>query len=246
MIFIAEFGSNPAAYGWDFEAFCAAARRAGARYGKVQLWRTDVIYPEPMREDRRPLEFPRERFGEFVEACQRHDLRPMASVFDPEAVDLVAATGKPGGYPCALKLAASRWNQYMLIGRTRQAAFERGLEVFRTSENLIVDDVWRTAPAYETPFATVAEYPVGMGRAIDAVISAADTFRDAGIPTWGWSSHTAAPGWVDVALADYLGAEFCEKHFALSHDDPEGAHSLTESEFADLVRRVNGPKGRDL
>lgn len=239
MIFIAEFGSNPAP-SWDFDRYCAAARRAGATYGKVQIWSTDAIYPESMRDDRRPLEFPRNRFREFVEACQRHDLRPMASVFDIEAVSMVSM------YPCAFKLAASRWDHQALLFYAREQAVLLGRELFRTSENLTRDEEWQHGLTAEVPFATVAEYPVGMGRAIDAVISAADTFRDAGTPTWGWSSHTAAPGWVDVALADYLGAEFCEKHFCLSHDEPEGAHSLTEAEFADLVRRVNGPKGRDL
>jgi sialic acid synthase SpsE len=234
-LMIAEFGSNPANYDWNFDLFCRAARGADASIAKVQIWSADVIYPAHMREDRRRLEFPRARYGEFVRTCHAHGLVPMASVFDADAVEMVAQHGG------LFKLAASRWQERGLIEHTFEAARRktRGVPVLRTVPDLAADTFWRELPRPpHVPLLTITDYPCGVVPALWAVVRSAWAFKRAGVKVWGWSSHTAAPGWIDGALAARLGARYVEKHFCLSHTDDEGAHSLTPSEFANLVTRV--------
>ena len=220
---IAEIGSNPAAGGWQFAEYCDAAAVAGADAVKCQLFRADH-FPELEHASKRPLEFPRERLAEFAACAHAAGLEAGASAFDATAVALAARE-------CDwIKLAGREQNNSDLRGLTtltRKTVY-RSITTFDSFRVM-----WR-----EVPMVTISEYPTPMWKALLAAIGAADYFRKHGIGKWGWSSHTASPGWLDCALAARLGAAVIEKHFCLSHDEIEGRHSLTPDEFARMVKQV--------
>jgi len=226
---IAEFGSNPQAHDWGFDLFCAFAAGAGATHAKVQLWRTDVIYPEHMREAKRAWEFPRERLSEFVEEAHRYGLKAGASVFDGEAVQLVAQ------HCDFLKLAAREWANTVLIRQTLQACKKYGRPLYRSLPHIGRNHY--PGPIPVITLHAIPEYPASMAWSLINVIRMA-RYASLHGPGWGWSSHTRAPGWLDCALAARLGTVVVEKHLALARSDPEGKHSLLPGEFAHMVRRV--------
>lgn len=224
---IAEFGSNPAAYGWDFALFCNLAKWAGATDVKIQLWRAGH-FTEAERVAKRPLEFPRDRLSEFVTVAHERDLGAGASVFDTEAVEL-AAQGCDW-----LKLAAREFENMALKDAAWNAAWKAGKGLYISRPAL--SRSLRGPGLITTPMFTISEYPAPAGRILLGLARVAwwtgwHNYR------WGWSSHSA-PEWLglDCCLAVALGASVIEKHFALSRIDIEAAHSLTPEEFSKMAR----------
>lgn len=221
---IAELGSNPARYGWKLDGFVRAAKEAGADATKIQLFKAEH-FPENEREEKRKVEFPRDCIKEFAELCKRHGLQSGASVFDKEAVELAAE------HLDFLKLAAREQSNNGLIidilGR------ELKKTVYRSISN-----GFNTLIVGMTHFLTVPQYPTPMARAITEMFLLLDEFEHKRWGKWnwewGWSSHTRAI--LDCWLAVKLGATVIEKHFALSHSDPEGGHSLLSAEFRKMVK----------
>ena len=222
MVIIAEFGSNPAAYGWNFESWCRAAAQAGATHAKVQLWQTDH-FPEAEWEEKWRYEFPRSRLKEFVETAHRYGLKAGASVFDADAVYLTTHL-----LTCDfLKLAAREQLNFEL----RSSCVESGKPVYRSVSDLENFVPWRR----EVTLFAIQHYPARMTGALLTLLSVARFFKNTGW-SWGWSSHTR--GWLDCAMAARLGAVVIEKHLALERSDPEGGHSLLPGKFMHMVRRV--------
>lgn len=219
---ICEFGSSPAP-AWDFAPWCAAAANVGADAVKVQLWRTDVIYPLAMRAAMRPREFPRRELGNFAMTAHRYGLTAGASVFDEEAVYLAAQQ-------CDwLKLAASQERNSQLLAACRNT----GKPLYRSVTTLV--DPSRQYVAEVTLFA-IPEYPATMFGSLWKMYQWAYYNRQNSQWRWGWSSHTA--GTIDCTSAARLGATVIEKHFALSPADCEAPHSLLPDKFAAMCRAI--------
>ncbi len=227
---IAELGSSPVTYEWNFDIFCNAAMNAGADSVKIQLWKADVIYRAHMREAKRAWEFPRARLREFVECAHAYGLRAGASVFDDEAVDMASRE-------CDfLKLAASQQSNYSLIHSVLMAATVKNKPGIRSLSFLGgrgYPKAWRNI-SITTLYAEQA-YPAGV------LVSLLGLYRfffyaQNNMMLWGHSSHTT--GILDCILAARLGASVIEKHFALAPTDVEAPHSLLPDKFTEMVRRV--------
>lgn len=224
---IAELGSNPAARGWDFEPYCAAAARAGATHVKVQMFRAEH-FPPGEQEVKRALEFPRGKFSYFVDAAHRRGLEAGASVFDETAVTLAV---KHGDF---VKRAARERKNRELIGWIHQAitldgtAFRSSMPHYFSVSSWGYDLVW---PSPGIPLFTIQQYPTLMWLAIWKVIQMPRLMRC--VNQWGWSSHTR--GMLDCALAARLGAAVIEKHLCLYSGEPEGGHSLMPYEFERMI-----------
>lgn len=223
MLIIAEFGSSPAAHGWDFDRWNEGARAAGAQAVKVQLFKAEH-FPTGEQDSKRPLEFPRARFRNFVMSARSNGLIGGASVFDPEAADIASQYGD------FIKLAAREQDNSMLIGFTFELAEKRGLPVYRSISRM---SQYHYHPLVTTLF-TIPVYPAGMVISVLALLRAAWEFRARGA-RWGWSSHTR--GDMDCVLAARLGAHVLEKHFALGKTDLESGHSLLPHEFSRMVEK---------
>ncbi len=212
---IAEFGSSPAP-AWDFDRWCLEAFLAGATHVKVQLWRADH-FPEGEREQKRPLEFPRERYPEFVGTAQKYGLKAGASAFDEGAAKLLR-------YGDFRKIALREWNNV-----------EVELSVWVGHQHPIYQSCPVSAYAgLGISMGCIGQYPTPMPRAILGLMRWAWNMR--GCQHWGWSSHTK--GIADCVLAVMLGATTIEKHFALTPQDVEAGHSLLPTQFARMVRKI--------
>ena len=222
MKIIAEFCSNVGDHAWDFSAFCRSASQAGATDAKVQLWTTGM-YPPAMREAKRRYEFPRALLPHFVEVAHQYGLNAGASVFDEEAVDLAAR------HCDWIKLAAREQDNEDLI----VSSFESGKFVYRSISDFSSERIFLST--YHIPLFTIQKYPTGMTSALICLFKVWRYWRGT---IWGWSSHTAAPGWLDCALAARLGAQVIEKHLALDPSDVEAGHSLLQYEFKRMVEEV--------
>jgi sialic acid synthase SpsE len=224
MVLIAEIGSSPAP-DWNFDLWCEAAAQAGATHVKAQLFQAEH-FPEAEQAGKRPLVFPRQRFEEFVEAAHEWGLRAGASVFDAEAVELVAWQGD------FLKLAArEQYNLDLLI-----SVFQQDKPFFRSVSDLTFGEGVSKAPV--TTLFAVQTYPATMLESIWKLARFAWHCRKRGY-RWGWSSHTR--GDLDCRLAARLGASVIEKHLCLSDTDLEAGHSLRVDKFramADAIRRI--------
>ena len=82
---IAEFCSN-VAKDWNFDRWCWVARGVNADAVKVQIFRA-THFPEAEQASKHPLEFPRERFADFVKVAHYYGVQAGASVFDADAVE---------------------------------------------------------------------------------------------------------------------------------------------------------------
>jgi sialic acid synthase SpsE len=213
---IAEIGSSPAP-NWDFERWCAAAHLSGATHVKAQMFRAEH-FPPGEQDSKKPLEFPRERLSEFVEAAHRHGLKAGVSVFDREAVNLAA------GACDFIKLAAREQTNYTLA----EWAVSTGLPVYRSMSVLTLN--YAGVPMY-----VIQSYPAGVVRSIIAVFRAYGFFGRHSL-RWGWSSHTR--GTLDCLLAVRLGACVIEKHLCLDASDAEAGHSLLPHEFRRMARAI--------
>jgi len=233
---IAELGSNPARYGWQFNDFCANAKLTGADAVKVQLFLHDH-FPLAEQNDKRKVEFPRERLLDFVSMAHLSGLQAGASVFDAEAVELVAR------HCDFIKLAAREQDNNVLVNNavfaSQQSHFP-SKQIYRSISR--PSDTYASWGSIIIPFATIPEYPTRLIDALRGVFKWAKFFKHhyrIGGTNWGWSSHTRSI-W-DCVLAARLGARVIEKHFALNCDDIEAGHSLLPADFkhmTDWIRRV--------
>lgn len=229
-IVVAECGSSPAPE-WNFHTWCLFAKSAGATHVKMQLFRAEH-FPVGHQRSKKPLEFPRERFPEFVQIAHRYELKAGASVFDEEAVELAAQ----GDF---LKLACREQYNRDLFDLALDTAERNDLPLYRsldTWHNVLVPD-----NPYVTTLLTREAYPAPLSEMLAALVRECDVPRP---PRWGYSSHTAAPGWVDVCAAVTLGAQVIEKHLSLTPNDREAGHSLTVEQFkrmVDLIGKVETP-----
>ena len=223
---IAEIGSNPAP-DWNFDLWCTAARNSGATHVKAQLFKADH-FPVGEQASKRPLEFPRQRFGEFVFTAHRLGLQAGASVFDNEAVKLVQQWGD------FFKLAAREQYNYDLTSEV----FTRSKLIFRSVADFNFN--FTAGADYGLGVVTlfaVQAYPAPMLRSIVSLVRFANYARRI-VYRWGWSSHTR--GDLDCRIAARLGAAAIEKHLCLSHDEIEGGHALTPVQFAAMARAIQG------
>ena len=211
---IAELGSSPAP-AWEFEPWVQAAAGVGADAVKVQIFRADH-FPPGHQESKRPLEFPRGRYVEFVRLAHAYGLQAGASVFDTDAV-AVALLGD------FLKLAARERNNM----RLRTVCQLTGRALYRSSDYL------EQPQMQEIPFYAIQSYPASLPLSLWRLARASAYYRGM---TWGWSSHTT--GTLDCVLAVRLGASVIEKHFALKANDIEAGHSLQPAQFAAMVRAI--------
>jgi len=223
MLIIAEFGSSPAAHGWDFDRWNEGAHAAGANAVKVQLFKAEH-FPEDEQDSKRPLEFPRERIAEYMQSARALGLMGGASVFDAEAVGLVAK------HCDFIKLAAREWDNAALNVSAFGAAWIRNKPLFRSQSKFI----FRSGNTTLTHMFAIQKYPAGMVKSVFALLRAAAFFKAHRV-RWGWSSHTR--GDLDCVLAARLGAAVLEKHFALGSSDLESGHSLLPHEFSRMVEK---------
>lgn len=219
---IAELGSNPVDYKWNTLPFCQVAADSGATHVKIQIYKAEH-FPEPYQAEKRRLEFPRKRIGEFAVNAHRFGLKAGASVFDAEAVDICARELD------FLKLAAREQHNHRLI----DPVYTKRMMTYRSISHY---DPYLNAN--DAPFIhlwAIQNYPAGMGKSLITLLQAWKYFKRLRI-SWGWSSHTT--GAFDCILAARLGASVIEKHLALSHSDVEGGHSLLPEQFAAMVRGI--------
>ena len=224
---IAEIGSSPAP-AWNFGRWCVSAALAGATHIKAQVFCADH-FPEAERESKRPLEFPRVRFAEFVQAAHHFGLKAGASAFDLEAVELVTRHGD------FVKLAAREQDNHSLI----DACYYRTPKplIIRSVSTLDVD-LYMTEPNFITLYA-VQQYPAGLMSSIHKLWKWARLCKHYGI-AWGWSSHTISD--LDCLLAARLGAVVIEKHLCLADDDLEAGHALNVDQFTRMVKSIKEMK----
>lgn len=222
-IIIAELGSNPVDYGWDTGRFCEAAAQAGATHVKIQVYKAEH-FPAPYQDEKRRLEFPRNRIGEFADNAHRYGLQAGASVFDEAAVEICARELD------FLKLAAREQKNALLIGNVEKTGKCIYRSISKHDERL---------EAHDAPFVhlwAIQDYPASTVKSLITLLKAHNYFYRQGLSEWGWSSHTT--GTLDCILAARLGASVIEKHFALSNTDIEGGHSLLPEKFAEMVRGI--------
>jgi len=223
MLIISEFGSSPAAHNWDFARWCEGAAAAGAGAVKVQLFKAEH-FPEGEQDSKRPLEFPRERLLEYMRAARAYGLMAGASVFDVEAVRLVAR------HCDFIKLAAREWGNIGLRAVAFDAAWIDRRLLFRSQSVFEFQAAGETV----TPMFAIQKYPAGMVESVYTLLLAAAFFK-ARRSRWGWSSHTK--GDLDCIMAKRLGATVLEKHFALGSSDLEAGHSLLPPAFSRMVEK---------
>lgn len=227
MLIIAEFGSSPAP-AWDFARWCEGAAAVGVGAVKVQLFKAEH-FPQAEHDSKRPLEFPRERIQEYMQAARAYGLMAGASVFDHPAIELVA-------WKCDfVKLAAREQANENLTAITDDITRQHHRLLFRSISDLRYLDALKPSP-YLTTLFTIQKYPAGMVESVMALLRAAMFFKSQHA-RWGWSSHTLGD-W-DCVLAKQLGASVLEKHFCMGASDIESGHSLLPHQFAAMVRRLN-------
>lgn len=216
---IAEFGSSPRDYEWDFARWCDAAHTVGADMVKVQVFRASH-FPPPHDQLKLKDEFPRARLGEFSRAAHTHGLAAGASVFDREAIALVSA------HLDFMKLAAREQDNAPLF----EAARKSGAPLYRSISHMETEP---SSTGLVTLFA-IQKYPAGMAESLLMLTLWKFYNWSRFNGRWGWSSHTR--GMLDCILAAKFGAEVIEKHFALSRNDCEARHSLLPHQFARMVK----------
>lgn len=226
---IAELGSSPAPE-WDFDAWCAAAAAVGADSVKAQMFKAEH-FPPAEQDSKRPLEFPRERLGEFVRCAHAYGLAAGVSVFDDEAAQLASR------WCDFVKLAAREQDNVPLIESLHAelwAHSARRTRVYRSISTLAVSE-WFFQAHFTTLYA-IQRYPAGLARSLFGLARAHAFFRRHGVRRWGYSSHTT--GTFDCVFAAYLGAAVIEKHLALHPTDLEAGHSLQPEAFTRMVQAV--------
>ncbi len=223
MEIVAELCSNINAHDFDFSTFCEAAHESGATMAKIQLWKASHFSIEE-HEQKKPLEFPRDRIKEFADIARAHGLVPGASVFDKKAVKLAAE------YLGFLKLACREQFSYGLL----HFANVIGLPVYRSID---IRPYQRHGMKHESPrtlfnetlFGCVPEYPYDGNKAPEGL----NRFPK----PYGWSSHSS--DWrIDIPSAIYMGAEVIERHFCLNDEDPEAGWSSNPQEFKAMTDKI--------
>lgn len=188
----------------------------GADAIKVQLFKADN-FPEAERASKKWVEFPRERYQEFVELCHTNHLGAGASVFDNKAVELVENSGSD-----FIKLATREQDNRELIEKVNQcglpviASFNATIRLGYILPKSWIDNRLDMActPQYPTDKPIIPRNMMGMG----------------------YSSHTKH--WKDVLIAVSRGSVAIEKHIGFGVDDPEIGWSLYDDEFKTMVEDI--------
>src|SRR3990167_6907434 len=210
---IAELCSNVIRYVKDLRTVIDAVKRTGANACKVQLFR-HTHFPQPEWRQKKLVEFPRDRFPEFVELCHKNALLAGASVFDDDAVTLLETSDAD-----YIKMATREWENVNLWERVLLSSLPKIAS-------------WDYSVYPELPYADhtihlacLPKYP-----SIDPQVP------DYGKKDWGWSSHSR--DWLYCLVAVSHGACVVEKHFAMSETDFERGWSLESNEFAEMVKDI--------
>jgi len=194
-------------------------KESGADAAKVQLFRADH-FPENERESKRRIEFPRKRFKEFVDLCHVYGLAAGASVFDIDAVVLLASANAD-----FIKMATREYKNDKLWEYLRE--FDVPLIWSFDSTKIRPSSI--TIFNNTIPMLCVPQYP-------------AESFI---VPYtmngFGWSSHTSH--YKDILLAVHAGACVVEKHVKFDKNDPEAGWSLYPDEFEEMVKDIRWVEG---
>lgn len=215
---IAELCSNVISHLDNLERCVEVVAGTGADAVKVQLFLAEH-FPESEQDQKRVVEFPRYRFEELVSLCHSRGLACGASVFDEDAVDLVAEHGD------FIKLATREWRNDELW----QSCYDNSNKIltirsfdFRQELNRSLVNIGKYADTV-LYMACFPEYPAKLLFIPDLRLTA-------------WSSHT--DHWLDCVVAVSRGAVAVEKHLAFAGDDPEVGWSLPPTGFAQMVRDI--------
>ena len=224
---IAEFGAN--IFGGPsikatLQRFCQLAHESGADAVKVQMYK-HTHFPKPEWGEKSQTEFPRELFPEFCDRAHSLGMAAGASVFDDEAVAIVAEYGD------FLKLATREANNEVL----RNTCIKTGVPLIRSVD-------WRDISTNREPYHAVR---ISMRNNI-ATLGCVPIYPTPPRPEFlpfelnvnldnpcGWSSHSQ--GFVDVLCAVKEGAVIIEKHFCTHPSDYEARWSLHPRDFAEMV-----------
>lgn len=223
---IAEFGSSPAP-DWNLENWIETAQWCGADAVKVQLFQFDH-FPVKEHAQKAALEFPRHRWEEFVQLAHEYRLLAGASVFDGEAIRLVADHGD------FMKVAAREQTNSRLLSQI--ATYNpKGIPLYRSVRDPVIVRMAGLYALGDVILLTIPNYPASLVASLLKVCQAARDFGEMK-RAWGWSSHTT--GWLDCWLARKLGASVIEKHFALHRTDLEAGHSLQPEALRQLKEHI--------
>lgn len=222
---IAELCSNIIRHLDNLPNIIRWCKESGASAAKVQLFRSES-FPENERESKKLVEFPRERFEEFVNLCHAYDLAAGASVFDRDAVNLVEDSGSD-----FIKLATREFNNTRLV-KMCAATEVPVIRSFDVKAKWEWENFWIGErnpnivhmicnPEYPSEFPKIETFGDNFSHRISVL---------------GYSSHTSH--WNDVIIAVSRGAAIVEKHVKIDKDDPEAGWSLYLDEFEQLVKDV--------
>lgn len=207
--------------------FVDLAALAGADAVKIQLFRADH-FPNEERAAKRPLEFPRELFGWFLDRARLYGLQGGASTFDMDAIDLSTRLGAD-----FVKLATRE--QHNLALRNYANKEFKGT-IYRSVD---FDELAYHAPRLprEVTLGCVPRYPTNITNKLLNNIEFKLTGGYLPAP-FGWSSHSRM--FDDVIVAVRAGATVIEKHIRIDDTDPEARWSLDFWELMTLTRLLKG------
>ena len=221
---IAELCSNIRPFTKErISEFIDSAALAGADAVKIQVFKADH-FPNEERAAKRPLEFPRELLGWFLDRARLYGLQGGASTFDNESIDLCARLGSD-----FIKLATREQYNLALRNYANQefkGTIYRSINFYNASHH---------APRLprEVTLACIPRYPTNITAKLLTDMEAklgGGWFAE----PFGWSSHT--PLYDDVITAVRNGASVIEKHIKYDETDPEAKWSLDYFELKILVR----------
>ena len=229
---IAEFGSNIFPYSREkLVGYCQVASQAGADAVKVQLYFAEH-FPSDEQGAKQATVFPRADVNFFAIVARRLGLAWGASVFDRDAVNILAAMGAD-----FLKLATREEHNIKLrayANRKFKGTILRSVQWPASIQGSLVG-----YPRFrrEVTLACVPDYPTSVERALGLLGNPAELL----LGPWGWSSHTTS-GW-DCVTAAGLGASVVEKHLRLSPDDLENDWSVSGEHLGAIVESCKGAGG---
>ena len=187
---------------------------------KVQLFRADH-FPDIERNEKARYVFPRDRLGWFTQQARlRYGLKVGASVFDNDAVDLVADLGLE-----FIKLATREEHNHKLRNYIQETFYGA---IFRSVDYPPTYPVTRLPR--EVTLGCIPKYPTKPRSGHWGFLHDMHTYMPA---PWGWSSHTLCVE--DCLIAVAKGARVIEKHLYYSENDPEYRWSLPPMTLRSMV-----------
>jgi sialic acid synthase SpsE len=234
---IAEAGSNHNQNLEQARQLIDVAARAGADAIKFQLFTADVLYPTPgeIHDAIRAAETPREWVPGLTEYAETKGLTFLASPFDEDAVEVLAASGAP-----AYKCASSETTNLPLV---REMA-SRGKPVFVSTGMCDMADVFEAVQVIRGQdnedialLQCSSLYPTPTNRVHLRVMETLSGLFNRPV---GFSDHTMNTYLPAVAVG--LGANVIEKHFTLDRTlpGPDHSYALEPDELKDMVTAIRG------